>query len=100
MVTGEHAQAGREGLEVGAVGAAAEVVDSHAVGGNFLEGCVGVLVVEQGGPVGGFVGLDFAGGAAGSLEGGMGGVGGDIGGAGDFVDVVSDVAGIGDRVDA
>ena len=46
LVAGEHAQARREGLQVGAVGAAAEVVDGHAGGGDFLESGVGVLVVE------------------------------------------------------
>lgn len=46
LVTGEHSEAWGEGLDVGAVGASAEVVDGHAVGGDFLEGAVGVLVVE------------------------------------------------------
>lgn len=59
-VVGNHAEAGREGDDASAVVAAAEVVDCHAAVGHFLEGAVGVLVVEQGGPVGGFVGLDLA----------------------------------------
>ena len=100
LVAGKHAQARGEGLQVGAVGAAAEVVDGHAVSGDFLECFVGVLVVEQGGPVGRSVVLDFAGGAIGGLEGGVGGVGRDVGGAGDFVNVVGGLAWVGDGVDA
>ncbi len=46
LVPGEHAEAGGKGLDVRAVGAAAEVVDGHAVGGDFLEGAVRVLIVE------------------------------------------------------
>ena len=37
-----------------------------------------MVVVELGGPVGGFVFLDFAGGAVGLLEGGVGGVEADV----------------------
>ena len=65
-------------MDVGAIAAAADVVDCHAFGGNFLEGFVGMLVVEQGGPVGGFVGLDFARGTVGVLEGGVGRVRADV----------------------
>ena len=71
-VAGDHAEAGGEGFYVCFVVAAAEVVDYHAAVGNFLEGAVGVLVVEEGGPVGGFVVLDFAGGAVCGAEGVVG----------------------------
>ena len=77
-VAGEHAEAFGEGFYVCGVFAAAEVVDCHALVGDFFEGVVGVVVVELGGPVGGFVCLDFAGGAVGLLEGGVGGVEADI----------------------
>lgn len=77
-VAGEHAEAFGEGFDVCGVGAAAFVIDCHALVGDFFEGAVGVVVVELGGPVGGFVFLDFAGGAVGLLEGGVGGIEGDI----------------------
>ena len=73
-VAGEHAKAFGEGFYVCGVVAAAFVIYCHALVGDFFEGAVGVVVVELGGPVGGFVFLDFAGGAAGLLEGGVGGI--------------------------
>lgn len=77
-VAGEHAEAFGEGFDVCGVVAAAFVVDGHALVGDLFEGAVGVVVVELGGPVGGFVFLDLAGGAVGLLEGGVGGVEADI----------------------
>ena len=77
-VAREHAEAFGEGFDVCSVVAAAFVVDCHALVGDFFEGAVGVVVVELRGPVGGFVFLDFAGGAIGLLEGGVGGIEADI----------------------
>ena len=77
-VAGEHAEAFGEGFDICGVVAASFVVDGHALVRYFFEGAVGVVVVELGGPVGGFVFLDFAGGAIGLLEGGVGGVEADI----------------------
>lgn len=73
-VAGEHAEAFGEGFDVCGVVAAAFVIDCHALVGHFFEGAVGVVVVELGGPVAGFVFLNFAGGAVGLLEGGVGGI--------------------------
>ena len=73
-VAREHAEAFGEGFDVCSVVAAAFVVDCHALVWNFFEEAVGVVVVELRGPVGGFVFLDFAGGAIGLLEGGVGGI--------------------------
>ena len=78
LVARQHTQPGRKGLYVGAVGAATEVVDGHTVGGDFLEGVVGVLIVKQRGPIGRFISLDFAGGAVGGLESDVGGIVGDV----------------------
>ena len=66
-VAGYHAESGGEGRE-GSVVAAAEVVDYHAAVGDFFEGPVFVLVVEERGPIRGFVILDLAGGAVCLLE--------------------------------
>ena len=77
-VAGKHAEAFGEGFYVCSVVAAAFVVDGHALVGDFFEGAVGVVVVELGGPVGGFVFLDLTGGTVGLLEGGVGGVEADI----------------------
>ena len=56
-------------FDVCGVGAAAFVIDCNALVGDFFEGALGVVVVELGGLVGGFVFLDFAGGAVGLLGG-------------------------------
>ena len=77
-VAGEHAEALWERFDVCGVVPAAFVIDCHALVGYFFEGAVGMVVVELRGPVGGFVFLDFAGGAIGLLEGGVGGVEADI----------------------
>ena len=77
-VAGEHAEAFGEGLDVCGIFAATFVVDCHALVRDFFEGAVGVVVVELRGPVGGFVFLDFAGGAVGLLEGGVSGIEADI----------------------
>ena len=77
-VAGEHAEAFGKWFNVCGVVPAAFVIDCHALIGDFFEGAVGVVVVELGGPVGGFVFLDFAGGAVGLLKGGVGGVEADI----------------------
>ena len=71
-VAREHAEAFGEGFYVCIVITAAFIVDCHALVGDFFEGAVGVVIVELGGPVGGFVFLDFAGGAVRLLEGGVG----------------------------
>lgn len=68
-VSRHHAETGRVGGEVLVVVAAAEVVDYHAAVLDFFEAAVGVLVVEQWGPVGGFIILDFAAGAVCLLKG-------------------------------
>ena len=77
-VTGHHGEAWRKWLDVGAIGATAKIVDCHTVGGDLLEGFVRVLVIEQRSPIGGFVGLNLAGGAMCLLEAAVGGVGADI----------------------
>lgn len=99
-VAGDHAEARGEGHDVGAVVTAAEVIDCHPLVGDFFEGAVGVLVVEDGRPVGGFVGLDFAGRAVGGLKGGVGGVEADVGSTGDFVGVRAELSEADDGVDA
>ena len=77
-VAGEHAETFGKRFDICGVVPAAFVIDCHSLVGDFFEGAVGVVVVELGGPVGGFVFLDFAGGAVGLLEGGVGGAETDI----------------------
>ncbi len=77
-VAGEHAEAFGKRFNICGVVPAAFVVDCHALVGDFFERAVGVVVVELGGPVGGFVFLDFAGGAVGLLKSGVGRVEADI----------------------
>ena len=77
-IAGEHAEAFGEGFDICGVVPTAFVIDCHALVGDFFEGAIGVVIVELGGPVGGFVFLDFAGGAAGLLERGVGGAEADI----------------------
>jgi hypothetical protein len=78
LVAGEDHEAFGEGHCLGDVWAAAEVVHYGAVVADFDEGVVRVAVVEGGRPVGGLVGADFAGCAAGVDEGVVGCVYSDI----------------------
>lgn len=61
----DHAEAGREGLDVGFIVAATEIVDGHSTVLDLFEGAVAMVVIEVGSPVGGLVGSDLTGRAIG-----------------------------------
>lgn len=66
-MSGDHAKPGWKRCDFGGV-ALAEIVNCHARSGDFLKRAIGVLVVEGGSPVSGFVSLNLTRSAVGGLE--------------------------------